>query len=319
MQANPLVSVLVRSMDRPSLDRALTAVAAQTYRPIEVVVVAACGPTHRALPALMGDVPLRLVVASERLRRSHAANVCMEHARGDWLVFLDDDDAMAPTHVQTLVEAVLAPPAVLIAHTRATLLDADGRENGIFGGPRVPWLQFDCGFFQPGAAIFARALLDLGVRFDPDFDILEDMDFWIQCARHTEFRFIDRATSYYYAESGTSGAGFGENADPTRTAEALAKLRHKWASEVEATERSFEYLMHRGRALLTAGQSANALGFLQRAVDLRPTSVDALNMLGVVMLRSGATDQALALFERALTIAPAHPQLLANRDLALRK
>jgi tetratricopeptide (TPR) repeat protein len=318
VQSNPLVSILIRSMDRPTLERALAAAAAQTYRPLEIVVVAACGPEHRPLEAARGDVPVRLVVPPERLRRSDAANACTANAHGDWMIFLDDDDAMAPTHIQTLVAAALAPPPVMVAHTRATMLDEAGREIGIFGGPRVPWLQFECGFFQPGAALFARALVERGVRFDPAFDILEDMDFWIQCARHTDFRFVDQATSHYYAESGTSGAGFGANADSARTASALARLRRKWAPEVERTERSFEFLVHRGRDFLSHRQFRAALDFLRRAVASRPRSVDALNMLGVAFLCIGDPAQAIEVLTHALSIAPGESQVMANLDLARR-
>jgi glycosyltransferase involved in cell wall biosynthesis len=316
MSSSALVSVLIRSMDRPTLARALDAVAAQTYPNVEAVVVAACGPGHRPLAASIGQVPVRLIVPETRLQRSHAANACMENSRGDWLVFLDDDDAMAPTHVQTLVDAVSVPPGVRVAHTRATLFDAEGRESGIFGGPRVPWLQYECGFFQPGAALFARSLLDDGVRFDPDFDILEDMDFWIQCARHTGFRFVEAATSYYYAESGTSGAGLGSNADQTRTTAALARLRSKWAEDVAATESSYEYLAHYGRDLLARGQSESALTYLARAVKTRPGQVDALNMYGVALLRTGSAQQAFDVFAEGLRLIPKQPQLLANLDLA---
>ena len=35
--------------------------------------------------------------------------------------------------------------------------------------------------------MFARSLIDQGVRFDPRFNILEDMDFWIQCLPLTPF------------------------------------------------------------------------------------------------------------------------------------
>ena len=40
MTTNPLVSIIVRTKDRPRLlRRALQSIAAQTYRPIEVVLV----------------------------------------------------------------------------------------------------------------------------------------------------------------------------------------------------------------------------------------------------------------------------------------
>ncbi|MGE0208359.1 MAG: hypothetical protein AB7S42_04365 [Lysobacteraceae bacterium] len=43
---HPLVSILIRSMDRPTLQRAIASAAAQTWPNLEIVVVAACGSRH---------------------------------------------------------------------------------------------------------------------------------------------------------------------------------------------------------------------------------------------------------------------------------
>src|SRR3990167_10533026 len=100
----PLVSVLVRSMDRPSLHEALDAVALQTYPHVEVVVVNARGGEHAALGTSCGRFPLRLVNAGgSPLARPAAANAALDAARGDWLIFLDDDDSMDPDHLERLV------------------------------------------------------------------------------------------------------------------------------------------------------------------------------------------------------------------------
>ena len=79
-----LVSVLVRSMDRPTLDRALDSAAAQTWPDLEIVVVAACGRSHRALPNEYRGRALRLVFGDDnrRLPRPEAANIALDAARG---------------------------------------------------------------------------------------------------------------------------------------------------------------------------------------------------------------------------------------------
>ena len=81
---SPRISVLIRSMDRPTLARALQSIAIQDAAlDIEVVVVAACGSSHRALPERCGPHALRLVVQDERLSRADAANRALDSARGD--------------------------------------------------------------------------------------------------------------------------------------------------------------------------------------------------------------------------------------------
>ncbi len=85
----PLVNVIVRSMDRPTLDAALDSVAWQTHRPIEVVVVNARGTGHRGLDPTHGGVPLRMVgdAGGAPLPRPCAATAGLETARGEFVLF----------------------------------------------------------------------------------------------------------------------------------------------------------------------------------------------------------------------------------------
>ena len=84
--------MLIRSIDRPELlQKALSSVAAQTWPAIEVVVVSA-NPNHSPLPNLCGTYPLRFIPTPTPLARSHAANRGLHEARGDYILFLDDDE-----------------------------------------------------------------------------------------------------------------------------------------------------------------------------------------------------------------------------------
>ena len=110
-RGQPLVSVVVRSMDRPSLSAALDSIAAQDYPHIEIVLVNALGPTHRPLPHKVGELPLRSTpVEPGRLARATAANVGLDAARGTLLAFLDDDDVYLGGHISKLVAALQAQP-----------------------------------------------------------------------------------------------------------------------------------------------------------------------------------------------------------------
>src|SRR5829696_1908804 len=95
----PLVSVVVRSMGRPELARALHRIAAQTYRPLEIVLVDASGE-QTPLQAHQG-IPVRFV-RKGKLDRARAANAGMAAARGDAVMFLDEDDEIEPEHIAEL-------------------------------------------------------------------------------------------------------------------------------------------------------------------------------------------------------------------------
>jgi len=50
----PLVSIIIRSMDRPTLSDALDSVALQTYPNIEVIIVNAKGTSHQTVDEWCG-------------------------------------------------------------------------------------------------------------------------------------------------------------------------------------------------------------------------------------------------------------------------
>jgi hypothetical protein len=207
--AGPLVSVLVRSMDRPSLPSALDAIARQRCSGIEVIVVAACGPGHGPLPEHCGPFPLRLVHTGAPLSRPAAANTALAHAAGEWLLFLDDDDTIDPDHIGRLLDALQASAPHVVAYAGVRLVDAEGRPRGVldeaFDADRL-WL----GNYLPiHAVLFSRRFVDAGLRFDEALPVYEDWDFWQQLAQQGPFLHVPGASATYrlVGDSGLSHAG----------------------------------------------------------------------------------------------------------------
>lgn len=102
MTAKPTVSVVIATLGRPSLGRAVQSVLDQTHSVDEILVVAD------------GDVPLvmpaddRIVVLRNEVRlgaaRSRSRGI--DAARGAVIALLDDDDTWRPSKLQRQLEAV---------------------------------------------------------------------------------------------------------------------------------------------------------------------------------------------------------------------
>ena len=102
----PLVSIIVRTKDRPKLlIRALHTIFAQTYRPIEVIIIndGGCELSDESLRKALGDIPMQYIRNDENRGRAHAGNVGIENAHGEYIGFLDDDDEFYPNHLRVLV------------------------------------------------------------------------------------------------------------------------------------------------------------------------------------------------------------------------
>jgi hypothetical protein len=314
--ATPLVSILIRSMDRPTLDRAIDSAVKQTWPNLEIVVVAACGGKHRILPTPVAGRDIRLIVPNpdRTLARPDAANLALESARGEWLNFLDDDDELFPEHINTLMRATRSAEQRII-YSRAEVRDQGGRVTGRCGFETLrSRFRYDSPL-TPNAMLFHRSLVDEGARFDSAFPIYEDHDFFIELASRSPMKFVDAATCVWYAHDGESGCGHGANEGIGRRGELSQQLSRKWAAQFDAWDREPNALLQTGQHILKNGDILAALDCLERALRQSPTDINAMNLCGMANFHSGNRERAEALLSQAVQRVPQSKALRENLDL----
>lgn len=309
----PLASVMIRSMDRPTLSRALLSAARQTWGNVEIVAVAACGRRHRPLPDDVLGRPVRMVwpEAGQRLTRPLSANAAVEAAHGEWLIFLDDDDELLPENLSTLLGA-RRPGRERVVYASARAQDKHGKTLRRVGLPGNHVQLYFHNRTLTCATVYHRSLIDEGIRFDADFPNSEDHDFQIACATRTAFLFIDAVVAIWNSEIGTSGSGFGANEDRRMFNESVTRIRHKWHAAFERWLSKPEHLLEAGKFYLESDDLAPALECLERALALRPTDGNALNLCGLANFRTGDIDRAEALLVKAQKRLPKHAGIREN-------
>jgi len=200
----PLVSVVVRTKDRPELlAEALASIATSTYRRVEVVLVNDGGRPPN-LP-LIFPFPIVVVEMGTNQGRAAAANAGVDAATGEYLSFLDDDDLMESEHLETLVGLVTAA-GVRVAYTDAAVgvyeLEPDHGWREV--ERRLPYSRdFDPdlllvdNYIPFNTLMIERVLFDEAGTFDTEFDFFEDWEFLIRLASATEFHHLPRVTAEY--------------------------------------------------------------------------------------------------------------------------
>lgn len=232
----PLVSVVIRSANRPELADTLESVATQTYRQIEVILVDVEGHGTLMPEPWCGQFPLRTASTGAHLGRGAAANVGIVAATGHYVVFLDDDDWFLPDHVAGLVAALQRSDTARVAYSgvecRRCNEAGDWEVVHVFNEPHDATRLLIENYLPIHAVLFERSLFDDDVRFDETLNVYEDWDFWVQLSTRSNFVHVDRITAVYRIAP-TSGFGV-RTTDPELQSGLetfFARWRARWTIE----------------------------------------------------------------------------------------
>lgn len=311
----PLVSVVVRSMDPPTLERALASVAAQDYPAIEVVLVAACGPAHRPVDGTRWPFRLTFVASDVPLPRPRAANAGLDAAHGALITFLDHDDEFLPGHLSGLAAALAAHPEAGAAYCRFEVYE-EGRLFTTVGHAFNRLALHEKSYIHHSAFLFRRELLATGVRYDTALDIHDDWDFVLQLSEQTAFVFVDQTTFRWHADIGTSGGGGVGNFDPVKFGDQRDYVRNKWASVFARHVDAYNAAVEQGMAAAQRGALDEADAHLGRALADCRDDPDLLNALAMVRYRRGDHEAARRLVGEAVAVRGDDARLWFNLGLA---
>lgn len=217
--------MLCRSTNRPELVEALLSVEKQSYPNIEIVLVDATAKGLDRHKSLHLQTPLREVSGGAPWNRPAAANIALREANGHYLMFLDEDDWIAPQHIELLVYILEQNPAVGVAYSSTQKTSLAGIPTG--DSFRISFdparLRRD-NFIPIHSALFRHSLIEKGCQFDESLDIFEDWDFWLQLAQLMPFKHVDEMTAFY-RQGGESNTANSDPASRYRSGEPIATAR----------------------------------------------------------------------------------------------
>ena len=194
-ESQPLVSVCLIHFNRPEfLTQALASLRAQDYPNFEVVLVDDGSTKPEAitfLASLEAEFKQRnwQIVRQENRYLGAARNNGARHARGEFLVFMDDDNFAKPHQLSTFVRTALATGAEIVTSAMdlfngadAPLLDARPKARWIFLGGAAGTGAFRNCFGDANGCIRRETFLKLG-GFSEDYGIThEDWEFYARAA-----------------------------------------------------------------------------------------------------------------------------------------
>jgi glycosyltransferase involved in cell wall biosynthesis len=187
-----LVSVVTPSRDQARyLREAIESVRAQTYRPIEHIVIDG-DSSDGSVEILRECDGLRWVSEPDR-GQSHALNKGFALAGGEILGWLNADDAYLPEAVAQGVEALRSSGAALVYADVERVNDDRVNPRRIRSRPAWDlWTELNDGngIFSP-SVFFTREAFDAVGGIDETLDLTMDYDLWLRVGKRFPVRHVD--------------------------------------------------------------------------------------------------------------------------------
>ncbi|MCB9541514.1 MAG: glycosyltransferase [Myxococcales bacterium] len=219
----PRFSVLMAAFDRAGLiGDAIESVLRQDFADWELVIVDD-GSTDET-PAVVaryaaGEPRLRYVRKDRNEGRPAARNRAMAEARGEFVLWMADDDLLVDGVLARYDAVLRAEPQVDVIYGKLQIFDGgSGRELEVF--TPNDWTGREAALL--GAKLHGSCVPDGGTAtrralyrrvgspiYDPEFSRAQDYELWTRLVGHARFRFVDEVVYRYRKhEGGTSWGPF---------------------------------------------------------------------------------------------------------------
>ncbi len=185
----PSISVIIPTYNRATLlSRALDSVLGQTVAPMEIIVIDD-GSTDRTKQLIDEHYPQVQYLYQDNTGVSAARNYGIQNAKGDWIAFLDSDDAWLPEKLEKQIRAIQAHPEYKLCHTNEIWIRRGKRVNPMkkhqkYGGHIFHHCLPLCVISPSSTLIEAGLFKEIGL-FDESLPACEDYDLWLRiCCRY---------------------------------------------------------------------------------------------------------------------------------------
>ncbi|MGN0240273.1 MAG: glycosyltransferase [Candidatus Weimeria sp.] len=174
------IVVAVYKPGQKDLEALISSVKAQTYEKWELILADAAGDSFAKLAA--GDERIKYFSIGSNKGISSNTNEAIKRAAGDWIVFADHDDTIAPDALYQIHRRILENPDAGFIYSDEDKISADGRKrfDPVFKTDYNPDLLCSENYISHLSAV-RRDVMDEAGLLNPSYDGAQDYDFTLRC------------------------------------------------------------------------------------------------------------------------------------------
>jgi glycosyltransferase involved in cell wall biosynthesis len=238
---SPLVSIVMAAKNYARfIPEAVESVLAQTFTDWELLIIDDGSSDHSPLVVrpFLADPRVRYFRA-DKLGQTRAKNLGIGLSRGEFVAFLDADDAWEASKLDKQLALFRANPEAGVVFCRRSLIDEKSRpiaakpQSALHRGRVLPWM-FVQNFVCFSSAVVRREVFSHVGGFDPQWDLAIDFDLWLRVAQHHVFDFVDEELVRYRTGHGNLSKKLLDRVDIALSIMHSAEERYGVGKEVPA-------------------------------------------------------------------------------------
>lgn len=198
----PRVSIVIPTYNRSAIvRRAIDSALAQSFTDLEILVVDD-GSTDDTRAALAGYPERVRVIYQENGGPASARNHGMRLARGEYIGFLDSDDAYLPGNVEAHLRRFDERPEAGLVYCGIEILDRDGHPlKNVLPNPEDRGLVLErlirYNFITSSTVLMRRAAMEFAGPMSTRLWFAEDWYYWLRVASRFPIEFVNEVLVRY--------------------------------------------------------------------------------------------------------------------------
>ncbi|MEM7086966.1 MAG: glycosyltransferase family A protein [Bacteroidota bacterium] len=208
MDERPLVSVIVPTYNRTSyLKLTLDSIAAQTYSPVEIIVVDDGSPGDDNEKLCAHYDGLKYIRIQNSGGPATPRNTGLRNASGTFIAWVDDDDIWLPKKLEKQVAILEEHKEFGLVHGPCQIIDEKGEpKDTIIGRPGSLDVKHgdvsgrmagNWTLMMPTPLLRSELAKEVGFFNEEIPPALEDREYWTRCSFHTKFYYVDEPLVLY--------------------------------------------------------------------------------------------------------------------------
>lgn len=207
MANQPLISIVITTYNRLLLLAELVeSLSRQSFQDFEVIIVNDSGVKVDVIRALYPELDIIIIEMERNSKHVYARNEGVQHAKGEWIMLMDDDDLLVPTHIERMVKEI---DKVDLLYSDVEIVQFQ-QKNRV----RIPVKRLLFAYeldleamrrfstFVPSGCLYRRVLHDMVGLFDPHVHNYWDWDFFLRVsAQYRVKRVAAAGVLYDFSES----------------------------------------------------------------------------------------------------------------------